>query len=51
MDDTERKAALPAISYGLHLMSAEDQDGPISAENLNWRTHESFKTPMIELEV
>ena len=31
MDDTERKAALPAISYGLHVMSAEDQDGPIRA--------------------
>ena len=34
MDDTERKAALPVISYGLHVMSAEDQDGPIRAGTL-----------------
>ena len=39
------------IPYGMKVMAAEDQDGPIRARTLNWITLASFKPPMIELEV
>ena len=51
MDDNARKAALPMILYGLHVMSAEDQDRRIPAGTLNWIAHPSFKPPLVAIGV
>ena len=51
MDDNARKAALPMILYGLHVMSAEDQDRRIPAGTLNWIAHPSFKLPLVAIGV
>ena len=51
MDDNARKAALPMILYGLHVMSAEDQDRRIPAGILNWIAHPSFKPPLVAIGV
>ena len=51
MDDNARKAALPMILYGLHVMSAEDQDRRIPVGTLNWIAHPSFKPPLVAIGV
>ena len=51
MDDLARKAALPMILYGLHAMSAEDQDRRIPPGTLNWIAHPSFKPPLVAIGV
>ena len=51
MDDNAKKTALRMIPYGLYVMTAEDEDGRISAGTVNWVTQASFKPPLVAVGV
>ena len=51
MEDNSKKTALRMIPYGLYVMTAEDNDGRISAATVNWVTQASFKPPLVAVGV
>ena len=51
MDESAKKTALRMIPYGLYVMTAEDEDGRISAATVNWVTQASFKPPLVAVGV
>ena len=46
MDPAQKKLALRAINYGLHVMTAADGD-ELSAAGVNWVTQVSFEPPLV----
>lgn len=47
MDANDKKTALRMIPYGLYVLTAEDEDGAISAATVNWVTQTSFDPPCV----
>ena len=51
MDENAKKTALRMIPYGLYVLTAEDQDGNLSAATVNWVTQASFEPPLVAVGV
>ncbi len=51
MDENAKKTALRAIPYGLYVLTAETQDGRVSAATVNWVTQSSFAPPLVAVGV
>ncbi len=47
MDPKQKKIALRMIPYGLYVLTAETDDGQITAGTVNWVTQVSFDPPLI----
>lgn len=50
MDPQQKKLALRAINYGLHILTSADGD-ELSAAGVNWLTQVSFEPPLIAVGV
>jgi len=50
MDPQQKKLALRAINYGLHILASADGD-ELSAAGVNWLTQVSFEPPLIAVGV
>jgi flavin reductase (DIM6/NTAB) family NADH-FMN oxidoreductase RutF len=50
MDAQQKKVALRAINYGLHVMTAADGD-ELTAAGVNWVTQVSFEPPLVAVGV
>ena len=51
MDENAKKTALRMIPYGLYVLTAEDQDGNLSAATVNWVTQTSFQPQLVAVGV
>jgi flavin reductase (DIM6/NTAB) family NADH-FMN oxidoreductase RutF len=51
MDANLKKTALRMIPYGLYVLTAEAQDGRISAASINWAMQASFNPPLVAIGV
>lgn len=51
MDTTAKKTALRMIPYGLYVLTAESDDGRVTAATVNWVTQASFDPPLVAVGV
>jgi flavin reductase (DIM6/NTAB) family NADH-FMN oxidoreductase RutF len=51
VDENAKKTALRTIPYGLYVLTAETQDGRVSAATVNWVTQTSFAPPLVAVGV
>ncbi len=51
MDPDHKKTALRMIPYGLYVLTAETEDGRVSAATVNWVTQASFEPPLVAVGV
>ena len=51
MDADAKKTALRMIPYGLYVLTAESEDGGVTASTVNWVTQASFAPPLVAVGV
>ena len=51
MDADMKKTALRMIPYGLHVLTAEAEDGRVAAAAINWVMQASFEPPLVAVGV
>lgn len=51
MDQDAKKTALRMIPYGIYVLTAEGDDGAVSAATVNWVTQTSFDPPLVAVGV